>query len=71
MYMFICNDPTLLKNYLKAREESGLFNKLRKHLFVTFNPDVKDQVYSLEEFQFHAHTCENFIYIAHILTSMQ
>ena len=55
--MFICNDPLLLKSYLQAREDNGLFNKLRKHLFVTFNPEVKRQVYSLEEFQYHAHTC--------------
>ena len=58
MYMFICNDPLLLKNYLQARGDRGLFNKLRKHLFVTFNPEVKEQVYSLEEFQYHAHTCK-------------
>ena len=58
MYMFICNDPLLLKSYLQARGDLGLFNKLRKHLFVTFNPEVKEQVYSLEEFQYHAHTCK-------------
>ena len=57
MYMFICNDPVLLRNYLKVREDNGVLNKRRKHLFVTFNPEMKDHVYTMEEFQYHAHTC--------------
>jgi nitroimidazol reductase NimA-like FMN-containing flavoprotein (pyridoxamine 5'-phosphate oxidase superfamily) len=54
--MVITDDPASLGYYLGMRRKHGLFNKLRKHLFVTTNPDVKDVVYGFEEFQYHAHT---------------
>ena len=56
MFMFITDNPIILKDYLDVRERQGLFHKSRKHLFVTSNELVKDVVYSDEEFQYHGNT---------------
>ena len=56
MFMFITDNPEILKAYLDVRERQGLFHKSRKHLFLTSNELVKDVVYDNEEFQYHGST---------------
>lgn len=56
MYMIISDDDASLLHYLRMRQKHGLFNKLRKHMFVTTEPPVKNVIYGIEEFQYHAHT---------------
>ena len=67
MFMFITDDPLLLKAYLDVRERQGLFHKSRKHLFLTSNELVKDVVFVNEEFQYHGntgsfHICKELMY---------
>jgi hypothetical protein len=56
MYLILTDDAPTLGYYLSMRQKHGLFNKQRKHLFVTTDPAVRDTIYGLEEFQHHAHT---------------
>ena len=58
MILILIDDAEQMGKYLRLRDDLGLTEKRRKHLFVTGNSDVIGEIYSNLEFQYHAHSGE-------------
>ena len=58
--MFVSDELDVMQEYLKFRADLGIISKVGRHIFVTSNTELKEVVYSMEEFQYHGHTGEPY-----------